>query len=267
MVRCATPGSLEALAGTGRYRLPSRGRSSRWRDLREANWPRCLIERGFKRDRRPCPMPAWCQSAKVRPASATDRLRCTAGVSRNCGAAIDVGREDLLHSLDEGGKSATCRHSGEAASGTSKPWPSHLSPGLALVGAAGFGLDQAEARSNSGAWAMPARARVRHALLRAAQARPRARRARDLRVRADERPQRARAARLPAAQARTLALRCRKHNVKQLEELRQHLGDEDKLIALAKQGRRQLEELLAREREQARKRAHRIGWDEAEGDR
>lgn len=68
-------------------------------------------------------------------------------------------------------------------------------------------------------------------------------------------------------QARTLALRFRKHNVEQFEELRQHLGDVAKLIALAKQGRRQLEELFAREREQARKRAHRIGWDKAEGDR
>jgi len=62
-------------------------------------------------------------------------------------------------------------------------------------------------------------------------------------------------------QARTLALRFRKHNIDQLEEMRPHFGDEAKLISLAKQGRRQLEELFAKERELASKRAHRIGWD------
>ena len=38
-------------------------------------------------------------------------------------------------------------------------------------------------------------------------------------------------------QARTLALRFRKHNIDQLEEMRPHFGDEAKLISLAKQGR------------------------------
>lgn len=61
----------------------------------------------------------------------------------------------------------------------------------------------------------------------------------------DERPQRARAARIPAAQASTLALCFRKHNVEQVEELRQHFGDQAKLIARAKQGR--FQELFARE--------------------
>mgnify|MGYP000081234791 FL=1 len=53
-------------------------------------------------------------------------------------------------------------------------------------------------------------------------------------------------------QARTLALRFRQHNVAQLEVMRPHFGDEAKLIAIAKQGRQQLEEQFAREREEAR---------------
>ena len=61
-------------------------------------------------------------------------------------------------------------------------------------------------------------------------------------------------------QARTLALRFRKHNVAQLEVMRPHFGDEAKLIAFAKQGRQQLEELFAQEREAARQRNERAGW-------
>jgi len=61
-------------------------------------------------------------------------------------------------------------------------------------------------------------------------------------------------------QARTLALRFRKHNVEQLEVMRPHFGDEAKLIALAKQGRQQLEELFAQERAAARQRTVRAGW-------
>jgi glutathione-regulated potassium-efflux system ancillary protein KefC len=67
-------------------------------------------------------------------------------------------------------------------------------------------------------------------------------------------------------QARTLALRFRKHNVEQLDVLRQHRKDPDKLIAAAKQGRQQLEELFAQERDAAKRRQVRAGWsgDDAE---
>ena len=70
-------------------------------------------------------------------------------------------------------------------------------------------------------------------------------------------------------QARTLALRFRRHTVEQLERMRPHSQDEAKLIAIAKQGRQQLEELFAQEREQARKRVQRDGWESqsGEGDR
>ncbi|QTN24423.1 glutathione-regulated potassium-efflux system protein KefC [Rhizobacter sp. AJA081-3] len=66
-------------------------------------------------------------------------------------------------------------------------------------------------------------------------------------------------------QARTLALRFRRHNVAQLEVMRPHFGDEAKLIAIAKQGRQQLEELFAQEREAARQRTERAGWGGQDG--
>ena len=50
--------------------------------------------------------------------------------------------------------------------------------------------------------------------------------------------------------ARTLALRFRRHSVEQLERWRRTSRTNRKLIAIAKQGRRQLEELWAREREE-----------------
>ena len=61
-------------------------------------------------------------------------------------------------------------------------------------------------------------------------------------------------------QARNLALRFRRHNVAQLAEIAPHRKDEARLIAAAKQGRRQLEELFAIEREQAAERQARAGW-------
>jgi glutathione-regulated potassium-efflux system ancillary protein KefC len=67
-------------------------------------------------------------------------------------------------------------------------------------------------------------------------------------------------------QARTLALRFRRHNVAQLEVMRPHFGDEAKLIAIAKQGRQQLEELFAQEREAARQRDARAGWGGQDGE-
>ena len=61
-------------------------------------------------------------------------------------------------------------------------------------------------------------------------------------------------------QARNLALRFRRHNVEQLERWLPHSRTRRKLIAAAKQGRQQLEELFALEREQARERQARAGW-------
>jgi glutathione-regulated potassium-efflux system ancillary protein KefC len=61
-------------------------------------------------------------------------------------------------------------------------------------------------------------------------------------------------------QARTLALRFRKHNVAQLDVIRLHRKDEAKLIAAAKQGRQQLEELFAQERDAAQRRQVRASW-------
>jgi glutathione-regulated potassium-efflux system ancillary protein KefC len=60
--------------------------------------------------------------------------------------------------------------------------------------------------------------------------------------------------------ARNLALRFRRHNVAQLAALAPHRKDEARLIAAAKQGRQQLEELFAIEREQAAERQARAGW-------
>jgi glutathione-regulated potassium-efflux system ancillary protein KefC len=66
-------------------------------------------------------------------------------------------------------------------------------------------------------------------------------------------------------QARTLALRFRRHNVAQLVQMGPHRKDEAKLIAVAKQGRQQLEVLFALERDEAAKRQARVGWsDEAD---
>jgi len=61
-------------------------------------------------------------------------------------------------------------------------------------------------------------------------------------------------------QARNLALRFRRHNVAQLAEMAPHRKDEARLIAVAKQGRQQLEELFALERKQAAERQARAGW-------
>ena len=61
-------------------------------------------------------------------------------------------------------------------------------------------------------------------------------------------------------QARNLALRFRRHNVAQLAAIAPHRQDEARLIAAAKQGRQQLEELFAIERQQAAERQSRAGW-------
>jgi glutathione-regulated potassium-efflux system ancillary protein KefC len=63
-------------------------------------------------------------------------------------------------------------------------------------------------------------------------------------------------------QARTLALRFRRHNIDQLEKLAPHWNDQDKLIAAAKQGRQQLEEQFAQERKEIEERRTRSGWSQ-----
>jgi glutathione-regulated potassium-efflux system ancillary protein KefC len=60
--------------------------------------------------------------------------------------------------------------------------------------------------------------------------------------------------------ARNLSLRFRRLNVAQLANLAPHRKDEARLIAAAKQGRQQLEELFAIERQQAAERQARAGW-------
>ncbi|HEX6019293.1 MAG TPA: glutathione-regulated potassium-efflux system protein KefC [Burkholderiaceae bacterium] len=53
--------------------------------------------------------------------------------------------------------------------------------------------------------------------------------------------------------ARTLAQRFRRHSVEQLVTMAPHLGDQARLISISKAGRQQLEQLLAQERELARR--------------
>jgi glutathione-regulated potassium-efflux system ancillary protein KefC len=60
--------------------------------------------------------------------------------------------------------------------------------------------------------------------------------------------------------ARNQALRFRRHSVELLEEMVPHFADEQRLIAMAKQGRQQLEQTWAREREQNLARDPRAGW-------
>jgi len=60
--------------------------------------------------------------------------------------------------------------------------------------------------------------------------------------------------------ARVQALRFRRHSIELMEQMAPHFEDERKLIAIAKQGRQQLEEMWASEREQNAERAARAGW-------
>jgi len=61
-------------------------------------------------------------------------------------------------------------------------------------------------------------------------------------------------------QARNLALRFRRHSIDQLEAMRPHARDQERLIAVAKEGRQQLETLFAQERAAALERKQRAGW-------
>jgi len=69
---------------------------------------------------------------------------------------------------------------------------------------------------------------------------------------------------LPAHEARQVAMRFRRHNLQLLEEMYPHYRDRARLIAVARQGREQLEEQMAREREQteARRGGAAGGWGE-----
>jgi glutathione-regulated potassium-efflux system ancillary protein KefC len=67
--------------------------------------------------------------------------------------------------------------------------------------------------------------------------------------------------------ARNLALRFRRHNLAQLEATLPHWKDQAKLVASAKQGRQQLEELFAKERVEAAERRARAGWTDADASR
>jgi glutathione-regulated potassium-efflux system ancillary protein KefC len=67
--------------------------------------------------------------------------------------------------------------------------------------------------------------------------------------------------------ARNQALRFRQHSVALLEAMAPHFADEKRLIALAKQGRMQLEETWARERAENRARQARSGWSAPTADR
>jgi len=60
--------------------------------------------------------------------------------------------------------------------------------------------------------------------------------------------------------ARNQALRFRQHSIELMERMAPHFGDENKLIALSKQGREQLEAQWAAERQQQSDRQARAGW-------
>ncbi len=59
--------------------------------------------------------------------------------------------------------------------------------------------------------------------------------------------------------ARNQALRFRQHTIEQIEAMLPHLGDEPKLVAVAKQGRQQLEHLWAQERAERQDQRQRQG--------
>ena len=61
-------------------------------------------------------------------------------------------------------------------------------------------------------------------------------------------------------QARNLALRFRRHSIQQLFQMAPHRKDEARFIAAAKQGRQQLEELFAQERDETLQRRARGLW-------
>jgi len=67
-------------------------------------------------------------------------------------------------------------------------------------------------------------------------------------------------------QARTLALKFRRHSIEQLHQLAPHFGDQSRLIALSKAGRQQLEEMFAQDRAQRSGRPDGAGWHADDAD-
>jgi glutathione-regulated potassium-efflux system ancillary protein KefC len=67
-------------------------------------------------------------------------------------------------------------------------------------------------------------------------------------------------------QARNVALRFRRHNLEQLEEMAPHFKDESKLIAMSKIGRAQMEQFMAEERQRKDSRAPPQAWAERRPD-
>jgi len=65
--------------------------------------------------------------------------------------------------------------------------------------------------------------------------------------------------------ARTQALCFRQHSIEIMKPMAPHLDDETKLIAVAKQGRAQLEATWARQRAERKAQSQRPGWHAAEG--
>ena len=70
----------------------------------------------------------------------------------------------------------------------------------------------------------------------------------------------------PAHEARESAMRFRLRNIQLMHETYPYYKDRAKLIAVAKEGRQQFQEQMAREREERRQRAH-VAWDRAEEER
>jgi len=62
-------------------------------------------------------------------------------------------------------------------------------------------------------------------------------------------------------EARTLALRFRRHTIEQLDAMAPHWKDEARLITAAKLGRQQLEERFAQDRAAAQQRRGRTSWE------
>jgi glutathione-regulated potassium-efflux system ancillary protein KefC len=59
-------------------------------------------------------------------------------------------------------------------------------------------------------------------------------------------------------------MRFRAHTIELIEQMAPHLGDEQKLIALAKQGRQQLETMWAQERAEQAAQTGRRGWHDGD---
>ncbi len=67
-------------------------------------------------------------------------------------------------------------------------------------------------------------------------------------------------------EARTQAMKFRRHSIDLLEEMVPHFADESRLIAIAKQGRQQFEQTWAREREKNSAGGSRGAWHSPEGE-